>query len=367
MIGTAGAILLGLIIGYVFYLFAHSALIAHVKGNAVELSESQFPDLHGHFVACCDRLAIQPRPQAFVLNSNGVLNAFATKFLGHQYVVLHSSIVDAMEKSADGIRFYIGHELGHLRRKHIHGLFWRWPVLWLPLVGAAYSRAKESTCDRHGLACSSSPEVAGRSLAALAAGAGRWQSLSVPAYLEQARRPPGFWMSLHELMAAYPWTAKRFARVVDPQTPLPSRNGFAYIFAVFVPFAGRMGAGFGLFVMIYFVGMMAAFAVPAYLNYSSHAKLALVYHQSQAVRDALGRAFESSHHVPQSLSEVNLADKLADGSPLDLNTNNMIVTVTTSMGQMLLVPHLGEDGHVSWSCANGQGMRAAQLPPECAK
>jgi hypothetical protein len=35
-------------------------------------------------------------------------------------------------------------------------------VLWLPLIGAAYSRAKESTCDRHGPACCASPDVAAR-------------------------------------------------------------------------------------------------------------------------------------------------------------------------------------------------------------
>jgi len=164
--GTFGIALLFLALGFVLYLFAQSALIAHIKGNGVELSATQFPDLYSQFRQCCDRLKIESPPQAYILNGNGGLNAFATKFLGTQYVVLMSDVVDAMDKHVDGVRFYIGHELGHLRMKHLSGHLLRWPVLWLPLLGAAYSRARETTCDRHGLACSTSGEGAARALAA---------------------------------------------------------------------------------------------------------------------------------------------------------------------------------------------------------
>jgi len=135
IIGTFGAALIVLAVGFVLYLFAQSALIAHIKGNGVELSETQFPDLYTQFTACCDRLQMQNRPQVYILNGNGGLNAFATKFLGAQFVVLMSDVVDAMDKHSDGVRFYIGHELGHLRMKHLSGHFLRWPALWLPLIG----------------------------------------------------------------------------------------------------------------------------------------------------------------------------------------------------------------------------------------
>jgi hypothetical protein len=152
IIGTVGIALLFLLAGFVVYLFAQSALIAHIKGNGVELTPEQFPDLHQSFAACCEKLKIDERPKAYVLNGNGGLNAFATKFLGTQYVVVLSDVVDAMDQYPGGVRFYLGHELGHLRMKHLTGTLFRWPVLWLPLLGAAYSRARESTCDRHGLA-----------------------------------------------------------------------------------------------------------------------------------------------------------------------------------------------------------------------
>src|SRR5262249_57970654 len=93
--------------------------------------------------------------------------------------------------TAEGLRFYMGHELGHLRMKHLNKQLLRWPVLWLPLLGAAYSRARESTCDRHGLACSGSGAAAVRALSVLSAGRARWRNLNVGSYIpptEHARR-----------------------------------------------------------------------------------------------------------------------------------------------------------------------------------
>ena len=56
IVGTVGVALIGLLFGFIAYLFAQSALIAWIKGNGVELDERQFPDLHAQFVACCDKL-----------------------------------------------------------------------------------------------------------------------------------------------------------------------------------------------------------------------------------------------------------------------------------------------------------------------
>ena len=365
IIGTFGGALIGLALGFVLYLFVQSTLIAHIKGNGVELSEAQFPDLHKQFTACCDRLHIKTRPQAYILNGNGGLNAFATKFLGTQFVVLMSDVVDAMDKHADGVRFYIGHELGHLRMKHLNGHLLRWPVLWLPLLGAAYSRARESTCDRHGLACSGSPEGAARALAALSAGAERWKQLDVTAYLSQANHSSGFWMSFHELTAGYPWLTKRAARVMDTEKPMPKRNGFAYLLAAFIPYAGRLGGGFGLLILIYVVGVMAAVAIPAYQDYTVRAKVSTAIIGSQSARDALGNYYQSNQRIPESLDMLGLHSQLADGSQLSLDPNKMVLTVSTKQGELIFTPTADAEGRIVWGCTNGEGLKATQLPPSC--
>lgn len=365
IIGTFGGALLGLGLGFLLYLFAQSTLISHIKGNGVELSEAQFPDLYAQFVACCDRLQIKERPQAYILNGNGGLNAFATKFLGTQYVVLMSDVVDAMDKHVDGVRFYIGHELGHLRMKHLSGHLYRWPVLWLPLLGAAYSRARESTCDRHGLACSSSPEGAARALAALSAGTERWKQLDVNAYLNQTSHTKGFWMSFHELTAGYPWLTKRAARVMDTEAAMPKRNGFAYLLAAFIPYAGRMGSGFATLMLVYIVGVLAAVALPAYNDYTIKAKLGAAVISTQAARDTLKNYYQTNQKVPESLDAVGISSQLVDGTQLSLNAEQMELTVKTQKGALIFTPSADAEGQITWSCSNGEGVKPTQLPASC--
>ena len=271
---TFGIALVYLLFGFLFYLFAHSAFISWLRGNAVLLSQAQLPDLRERFEACCTRLGMEEMPEAYLMQGGGTLNAFATRFLGRNYVVLLSDIVDAMEEHPDGVDFYFGHELGHIRRHHLTGNLLRAPVLWLPLLGAAYSRASEYTCDRHGRACCDSPESAARAVVALAAGARRWRQMDLPAYAGQAALTSGFWMSFHELTNGYPWLTKRTVRVLDPAAPVPRRNPFAWLLALFVPYAGRAGRGFGgLIVIAAIIGILAAIAIPAFKDYEARARL----------------------------------------------------------------------------------------------
>ena len=67
--GQRSAVLIFLAAGFILYLFLQSTLIAHIKGNGVELTEAQFPDLYAQFAACCDRLQITKRPKSTPLNT----------------------------------------------------------------------------------------------------------------------------------------------------------------------------------------------------------------------------------------------------------------------------------------------------------
>ena len=366
ILGSFGIALVILGVGFIFYLFIQSALIAHIKGNGVELSEQQFPDLYSQFISCCEQLKIKTPPQAYILNGNGGLNAFATKFLGTQYVVLMTDVVDAMDKHEDGVSFYIGHELGHLRMNHLSGGLLRWPVLWLPLLGAAYSRSRETTCDRHGLACCKSPEGAARSLAALSAGEKRWENLDITAYVKQAKHSSGFWMSFHELTAGYPWLTRRAAHVVDIEKMLPKRNFLSYIFAAFVPFTGRLGSGFGLLMLVYIIGVLAAVAVPAYKQYEVRAELSAAIIESQNARNSLGNYYVNNQMIPESLATLNIQAELPSGSWMTLN-DGMVLSVISDNGELIFTPAEGEQGEIIWDCINGDGLKQKQLPPSCTR
>ena len=365
IVGTLGVALPIVLLGFIFYLFIQSMLIAHIKGNGVELSETQFPDLYRQFIDCCDQLQLKTRPQAYVLNGDGSLNAFATKFLGSQYVVLMSDVVDAMSQHADGVRFYLGHELGHLRMKHLSWHFLRWPVLWIPLLGAAYSRARESTCDRHGLACSGTKEGAARALAALSAGSDRWKNINITDYLKQVKHSSGFWMSFHELTAGYPWLTKRVARVMDVNAPMPRRNGFAYLLAIFVPYSGRMGGIFSLFITIYIIGTCAAIAIPAYQDYQIKTKVQVAVASSQQTLKTLSDHYQSKRTIPESLEELGLDSQLADGHQLSLDSSDMVLTLRIKEGEIIFSPSVDSNGYIVWKCSNGEGLKPSHLPRSC--
>ena len=366
LMGVATTVLVAVLLSFIAYVFAKSAAIAHLRGNAIEVTEHQLPDIFKQLSACCQALGISKYPAMYVQNGNGVMNAFATWFLGRRYVILLSGVVDAMETNPNGVRFYIGHELGHVLR-HDNPLlgFLRWPALRLPLLGAAFSRARESTCDLHGLACSQSPESATRSLAALSAGARSWANVSLDGYRRQVAAAKGFWMSFHELVSSYPWTAKRAIRLLDKNPEIPRRNPFAYLLALFVPYAGRMGAGMGMLIYVYFIGVLAAIAIPAYQDYTVRAMLTGAAAESQPARQQLVQYYLAKKSLPASLSDAGVAEQLPNGVQLSLNSEGMVLTVHSKRGELVFTPKRDPQGQITWVCTGGVDVKPQQLPPSC--
>lgn len=273
IVGTLGIALIYVLFFFIAYLFAQSGLISWLKGNGIKLGPDQYPELYDRYVRCCQRLGVSPAPDVYLLNGGGMLNAFATRFLGRNFVVLYSNVVDALAERPEAINFYIGHELGHIHRKHLQWGPFIWPASILPLLGAAYSRAREYTCDQYGRACCDDPQSALMGLATLAAGEKLWSRLSIPAFLEQAKGSGRFWMAFHELLADYPWIVKRAARLDNPNYNPPRRNAFAWLIALFIPRTGLGGGGAGGLIVVAMIAILAAVAVPAYQSYKQRAAM----------------------------------------------------------------------------------------------
>lgn len=364
--GALTSAIVAAVFSFLVYLFARSAAVAHLHGNSIEVSETQLPNLHAQLVECCDKLSVAKRPTLFVSNGNGALNAFATWFLGHKYVVLLSNVVDAMADNPDGVRFYIGHELGHVLRHDnvVVGLL-RAPTRIFPLIGAAYARARESTCDLHGHACCVSSEGAARALLALSAGAIGWRDVSLEVMKQQLASASGFWMSFHELTASYPWTAKRVMRVMNDQPKIPARNPFAYALALFVPYAGKMGSGVGLLIYAYVIGIVAAIVIPAYQDDTVRAKLTEAIADTAPTRLQLAEYYEDNKSVPESLSVVGIKETAEHGVRQSIDSKTMALTVTAGKVSIVFVPALDAGQHIVWTCKPGEGTRSAQVPARC--
>jgi Zn-dependent protease with chaperone function len=144
VIGTVGMALVYGLLFFISYCFAQSALVSYLKGTAVQITPAQFPDLYQRIEVCCQRLGLAPVPEAYLLQMGGAFNAFATRFLGNNFIVLYSDVVDALEERPDAINFYIGHEIGHIKRNHLRWSALLAPAALLPLLGAAYARARNT-------------------------------------------------------------------------------------------------------------------------------------------------------------------------------------------------------------------------------
>ena len=226
LIFTVGLVVPFVLLMGLLGLFTRSLLIAWVRGNAVKVGAEQFPDLHRQFQHSCQRLGLQQVPELYLCQADGMLNALAVRFMRQNYVVLLSNIVDALKERPEAIRFYMGHELAHIQRKHLTRHWWLAPAGLTPLLAPAYSRACEYTCDRHGLACCDNLEDAQRALVVLAAGSERWKQVNLGAFEAQSRDTGRFWMAVNELTSDYPWLCKRLACLQDRNASFPRRSAF---------------------------------------------------------------------------------------------------------------------------------------------
>lgn len=207
---ASGTAVFYLILGIVAYFILHGLHLGHVRGNGIRVSGRQFPELNAMADEHSRRLGIDETPAIFVLQSGGVLNAFAMRFLGRNFVIIYSDILAlATEKGEKAVSFVLGHELGHIKRKHMTRRALLYPAMIVPFLGSAYSRACEYTCDQVGHALEPSGSVDG--LLVLAAGRDLYTKVDPAEYIKQRETEDGFFVSYAEIISTHPNLPKRIA------------------------------------------------------------------------------------------------------------------------------------------------------------
>lgn len=186
---------------------------AATRGTAVELSPRQYGDLHQTADEFAHRLGLRRRPQIYLANGNGTLNAFAAQATGHDYVVLANELfVNLYNGNREGLRFILGHELGHIRLHHV-SLWYQLAVAYserIPLLGPCLSRLREYSCDRHGAHLSPNGATG---LVLLASGRYTENNVDIDELVQQGRRLRGFWVGLAQLPRSHPFTVRRLERL----------------------------------------------------------------------------------------------------------------------------------------------------------
>jgi Zn-dependent protease with chaperone function len=190
-------------------LLLNVAALTVVRGSAVRLGPDQFPDLYARVAELAARMELSRTPDAYLMQGNGALNAFATRFLRTHLVVLLSDLLEACGENQAAKAMVIGHELGHIRAGHLRARWLLMPASFVPFLGSALSRAREYTCDRYGCAPAGNRDGALTGLAILAAGAKYGPLVNHTVLAEQRRDLRGAWMIIGEWLGSHPPLAKR--------------------------------------------------------------------------------------------------------------------------------------------------------------
>ena len=193
----------------VFFVVLAFLFRAKAMGNMILLSKEQFPHIYQMVSEGAEKLQIS-EPEAFIYNSNGVLNAFARQVFGRRYLLLTSAIIDAT--TDEQVRFIVGHELGHHAAGHLNfmGYFLRFPARIIPFLHKAYSRQCEYTSDKLGLVISKDVENSSKAITMLGCGCHKLNGqLNLFAFEKQENYVPGFSGYIAEILSSHPRLTRR--------------------------------------------------------------------------------------------------------------------------------------------------------------
>ncbi|HAH24868.1 MAG TPA: peptidase M48 [Prolixibacteraceae bacterium] len=207
----------------IFLFFRFGLLIGHLKGNGIKVGKNQFADIHQVVVKQAELLGLSSVPSVYILQSGGVLNAFAARFLGRNYIVLYSEMVEtAYDQDKSILEFIIGHEMGHIKRNHMLKGLILFPSYIIPFLGSAYSRACEYTCDNIGHALC--PAGARGGLLVLASGKTIYKKVNLNEFLNQDYTEDGFWKWFAEKVASHPNLTRRLGAFGEEKVSPTARS-----------------------------------------------------------------------------------------------------------------------------------------------
>jgi Zn-dependent protease with chaperone function len=189
---------------------------ASIRGTAVQLSRTQFPDLYASMDNFAGTLRVDPTPTVYLGNGNGTLNAFAAQSgWTNNYVALSNELfANLRNDNREGTRFILGHEIAHIRLHHV-ALWYNLVLCYsqlIPILGSTLSRLREYSCDRNGAALEPKGELG---LVLLTAGRYAADNVQVDELVDQGRDLGGFWVELSQLPRSHPWTVRRIWRLYE--------------------------------------------------------------------------------------------------------------------------------------------------------
>ncbi|BAU29773.1 Zn-dependent protease with chaperone function [Aneurinibacillus soli] len=197
--------ILYIILGFIITTLFHGIMMGSIRSNGVKITKQQFASVHEKTEELCSKMGISAIPDIFVIQEGGVLNAFATRLLGRNFIVLYSDIFELIETGEEAeLEFVLAHELAHIKQRHITKNMLILPAMWIPFLGNAYSRACEYTCDRMAAYYTGNVDAAMNGLTILAIGKSLYHKVNRLEYITQSKAEGGFFVWLSHLLSSHP-------------------------------------------------------------------------------------------------------------------------------------------------------------------
>jgi Zn-dependent protease with chaperone function/competence protein ComGC len=307
IIGLAYVLLIALLIW-----FGNGLLVAHLRSNAVKVSPKQMPELNENFNKVCETLGLTEIPALYVLESGGALNAFAMRHTGRTFVVVYANLLEALGPSSREMAFILGHEIGHIKSQHILKQIFLAPGLFAPLVGPAYRRSWESSCDRYGAFASGDIDASIRAMQTFVGGRVHGPTLNTEALSEQYSQDRGFFVSLNELTSTYPTLSRRISDLLCLRNGYPlnkaERQPFAYLVALFVPGMQSVNP-MAMILVVVMIGLFASMSIPAFQKVRQAAIQKTCYTQQVSLETVLDQYYLETGKAPQKWEDLVGAGK----------------------------------------------------------
>ena len=243
-----------LLVLFAFLLYANAIMLGSIRGNGIRISEKQFPDEYARVVSLSEKMNIKRVPDVFVIHSEGAFNAFATRFLGRNMVVIYSEVFElARERGEAELDFIIAHELSHVKRRHVWKNILILPAQFIPFLSQAYSRSCEYTCDREAAYYIQNGMAAKQALTILGVGKKLYSEVNEDAYLEQIHTESNIAVWLSEVLSSHPLLPKRIQAVGNFMKIEGTPNYYSN--------SSKIALGVGAFMGIFFVCYIAVIAL----------------------------------------------------------------------------------------------------------
>lgn len=190
---------------------------ASMRANAVQITPTQFPEALGIVVEAAARYGMEYVPDAYVMNGNGQINAFASGHGFRRYIVVYSDLfeVGGRARSPEALAFVIGHEVGHIAAGHTS--YWRQLfsslIMSVPVLGSLLSRAQEYTADNYGYY--SRPDGAASTIGLLASGKYLLGGIDFDQFADRAVHERGFFVTAVNALSSHPVLTWRAAALRD--------------------------------------------------------------------------------------------------------------------------------------------------------